>query len=95
MSKQKSWEHHMRSYERSKMSKKVYCEKHKLNLHTFDYWRGKLSKQEEKPEFVRVKSPSQSTAPVEIKLGYILIRVPENFSKSALETIFEVARARD
>jgi len=94
MSKSKSWERHMRSYERSGASKKAYCEKHSLNIHTFDYWRSKLRRNEE-AKFVKVESDSTDSAPVEIELGDMLIRVPEDFSKAALETILEVASARN
>lgn len=95
MSKIALWERHMKAYESSGLSKKEYCKKHKLNFHTFDYWRSNLRKREKKEGFVRVVRSSPGSSRVEIELGDMLIRVPEDFSEASLKTVLEVARARD
>jgi transposase-like protein len=78
MSKQKTWERHMRAYERSGLSIREYCRKHDLNFNTFGYWRHKLNNSTNEPQFVEVGN--QAEAPLELVLpSGVIVRVPGGF----------------
>lgn len=38
------WRKHIADCQKSALSQKIYCEKHKLNYNTFKYWKCKLNK---------------------------------------------------
>jgi hypothetical protein len=41
-SKQAAWAGRMASWERSGLSRRAWCDRHDVNVHTFDYWRRRL-----------------------------------------------------
>lgn len=58
MTKETEMQKHYNNFLGSGLSRKVYCEKHNINVHTFKYWQCKLATKA-KSSFLTVEIPKK------------------------------------
>jgi len=85
------WKKHIKNWYQSELSQKKYCEKHKLNYHTFKYWVCVINKErrnEKKSGFIEIplkKIQRQSEITITLPNGVQIKAspdiIPENISK--------------
>ena len=94
------WLTHIKQWEESKLSQKVYCTQSGINLNSFTYWRGKFlssALREAKAKFVRVKMAVNHTvttdAPrsIQIKLltGHV-VYIPTNLDVNEIAKLINL-----
>jgi hypothetical protein len=81
--KNEYWAEQIRLQKESGLSQQKWCEENGIKYHTLKAWKTKLNKQKEKmaptPHFVEVKAnePDRLTEKIEISIGRISFKVPE------------------
>ena len=77
MSKEKVWAKRTRAFERSGLSRRVWCAREKVPLSTLDYWRRRLRQRDVASALVPVVVDAAPRAErVEISLGDVELRLP-------------------
>lgn len=88
MTKATEMQKHYDNFLNSGLSRKVYCEKHNINIHTFKYWQCKLAAKT-KSSFLTVEIPKKSE--VMASILQLEIQYPNGVKKkSGLD--FEIIR---
>ena len=88
MTKETEMRKHYDNFLVSGLTRKVYCEKHNINVHTFEYWQCKLATKT-KSSFLTVEIPEKSEAMASIL--QLEIQYPNGVKiKSGLD--FEIIR---
>jgi hypothetical protein len=90
--KRSLWEKHIDNWDKSGLSQRAYCDKQKLNLGTFTYWRKQLRRDEQQNSFVEIGKSQESTYfELKTKSG-TTIRVPPNFNENELTRLLQVVQ---
>ena len=72
MTKETEMQKHYDNFLDSGLTRKVYCEKHTINVHTFKYWQSKLAVKA-KSSFLTVEIPKKSepvTSILQLEIQY-------------------------
>ena len=101
LQKVEHWRHNIESFKTSGLTRKAFCRKHRLNIHTLDYWRKKLksipvvSNTKNINDFIQVQVSEDTRSNFSIKLiiGQVSIEVPDGFDPKHLESILQVVSA--
>ena len=97
--KEKYWSRHVADLEASGLSRKAYCRKKKINVHTLDYWKRKLDDlpkpaPKKKPSFKAVAITGlskQSSNAYEIELANDrVIKLPSDFDPAKVKSLIEI-----
>jgi len=101
LQKVEHWRHNIESYKTSGLTRKAFCRKHRLNVHTLDYWRKKLksipavSDTKNKNDFIQlqVSDDTRSDSCIKLRIGQVYIEVPDGFDPMHLKSILRVLDA--
>lgn len=63
--KRELWARRVAAWERSGLSRRAWCERHGVNVHTLDYWRYRLRQRAARP--VVARSRSKALVPIVVK----------------------------
>lgn len=99
--KAERWRQHIESYQESRLTRKAYCRKHRLNIHTLDYWHRKLTQTHEAHikrtdkgfVQVRVNDDAPSDSCIKLRIGQITVEVTDGFELNHLKNILRVLGA--
>jgi hypothetical protein len=99
--KAEHWRQHVEAFRSSGLSRKAYCRKHRLNIHSLDYWRKRLKRDfgpgspESINRFVpiRVHEDTPSDSSIKLRIGQITIEVAAGFAPEHLKNILQVLGA--
>ena len=91
--KQQYWQIHNTSYQESGQSQANYCERNKINLKTFAYWRRKLKESATPVKLVQLPTlQPQPTVALRLVVNGYGIEVCDGFSSTALAKLVRVLR---
>ena len=99
--KAEHWRQHVEAFRSSGLSRKAYCRKHQLNIHSLDYWRKRLNRDsgQGSPESmnrfvpIRVHEDNLSDSAIKLRIGQITIEVAAGFAPEHLKNILQVLGA--
>lgn len=100
-SNREAWVKHVNDQRESGLSRKMWCEKNNLNVHTFSYWSTRLKKEDtpadpNETEWVALLpsqpcvSENENTGHVSVSIGHALIDFNKNSSIEAFEQVVKV-----
>ena len=95
-SKREQWAKRMRAWERSGQSRAAFCRTHRLNLHTFDYWRRVLGATSTAlvPVMVEARTSQAASAAIEVVLPHgVCVRAPAGCDVAQLAALVSALRA--
>jgi len=96
--KAEHWRQHIEAFQSSGLSRKAYCRKHRLNIHSLDYWRKRLNRDTgpDSPESInrfvpiRVHEDTPADSAIKLRIGQITIEVADGFAPQHLKNILQV-----
>ena len=87
-----SWKEKRREFQQSGMTRKAYCQKHRIKESTLDYWFSRIRKLEKAHGFVEVKpiSPGVGSTSIVVVAGRFRIELKEPV---AIQMLADTVRA--
>ncbi len=91
------WQSHIKAWQASGVTRKVYCQQHDLNVGTFSYWRHRLKKASNTIHLVQLPTVSKSQ-PQHFSLRLVVndqvaIEVSDGFNPTTLSRVIDVVRS--
>ncbi len=99
------WENHLKSWQRSGISKAEYCRKKQISYHAFNYWKKRLEKSKPPSSITLVKlaetknvpssfqqRPVTSQSPLRFWVKDFCIEVESDFSATVLIQLIQTLR---
>ena len=99
------WESHIKSWEKSSLSKAKYCRRKHISYHAFNYWKKRLEKPKPPSPITLVKleetekmtasfqqPPMISQSPIRFWVKDFCIEVGNHFSKTSLVQLIQTLR---
>ena len=100
------WEHHLRSWKKSGLSKAAYCRQKEISYHAFNYWKKRIEKPKPPSPITLVKlegtekvtssfqkQHETSHSSIRFWVKDFCIEVEDNFSKAGLVQLIETLRS--
>ena len=91
------WRQHVEAFRSSGLRRKAYCRKHRLNIHSLDYWRKRLNRSSEikpsinKNDFVQVQVEKETLPDscIKLRIGQVSVEIPDGFDPVHLKNILQ------